>query len=214
MLDSEATRPRGRPRDPEKREAILAAATALFMERGFASTSMEAIARRAGVSKPTLYGYFPDKDALFRAAVMAKCEGFVGPEVFEIRPGQEVRAGLALIAMRFLRLVTDPDAVAIVALINREANRAPQLPHLFFEVAVAALQRKLGDYLQRQAAMGRIRVADPGEVAWRFLGAVKGEAHMRAMLGLPPLSETVIERHIEACVSDFLTAHGVVRETQ
>ena len=50
-----------------KREAILAAAQTLFLKHGLRGTSMEAIARQAGVAKPTLYAYFPDKAAIFSA---------------------------------------------------------------------------------------------------------------------------------------------------
>ena len=52
---------------PGKREAILAAARTLFLKHGLRGTSMEAIAREAGIAKPTLYAYFPDKAAIFSA---------------------------------------------------------------------------------------------------------------------------------------------------
>lgn len=52
-----------------KREAILRAASGLFLRHGLRGTSMEAIARKAGVAKPTLYAYFPDKNAVFKDLV-------------------------------------------------------------------------------------------------------------------------------------------------
>lgn len=52
-----------------KREAILEAASALFLKHGLRGTSMEAIARAAGIAKPTLYAYFPQKAAIFSALV-------------------------------------------------------------------------------------------------------------------------------------------------
>ncbi len=54
---------------PERRRRILDAARHLVLRQGLRATSMEAIAREAGVAKPTLYGYFPDKDAVFRGIV-------------------------------------------------------------------------------------------------------------------------------------------------
>ena len=64
----------GRPKDMEKRAAVLEAAKNLFVSRGFEGTSMDAVAAEAGVSKLTVYSHFGDKDTLFKAAVQSKCE--------------------------------------------------------------------------------------------------------------------------------------------
>ena len=184
----------------------MASAVRLFMERGFEASSMDAIAERAGVAKPTLYARFQDKDALFTAALQTKCESFVGPALFEEQPGRDLRAGLLVIARQFLALVTDPDAVAMLLLISREGTRAPQLPRLFMETAVMPMKRRLEQFIAREAARGRLGPVAP-EATWLFLGAVKGEPHMRAMLGLPPLPDAAIEAHLIGCVEDFLAAH-------
>jgi AcrR family transcriptional regulator len=65
-------RPRGRPRDPGIDDAILEAARGLLVELGYAATSMEAVASRARVSKPTLYLRYPTKGALVFEAVFGK----------------------------------------------------------------------------------------------------------------------------------------------
>ena len=62
-------RPPGRPRDAAKLEAILDAANALFLERGIAATTMDAVAERASVSKMTVYANFRDKPALLAAVL-------------------------------------------------------------------------------------------------------------------------------------------------
>lgn len=213
MKISQSIRPRGRPRDPEKDQLILDAATALFMERGFEASSMEAIAERAGVSKMTLYARFKDKDALFSAAVEAKCESFVGQDLFVAHEGEGLAQGLTRIAHSFVALVTDAGAVSILGLINRESGRAPQLPALFFEAAVLRMQRHLQAYLAGQVAMGRLALSavDAPGAGWRFLGAVKGEAHLRAILGLPPSPPEALQRHIVLCVAEFIQVHGPAR---
>ena len=63
----------GRPKDLEKRAAILNVAKRLFTTQGFDSTSMDAIAAAAGVSKLTVYSHFQDKERLFTAAVECVC---------------------------------------------------------------------------------------------------------------------------------------------
>lgn len=65
---------RGRPRDLEAKQAILAAATALLEEGGPGAVTMEAVAARAGVGKPTVYRWWPDRHAVAMAALMAAHE--------------------------------------------------------------------------------------------------------------------------------------------
>ena len=76
----------GRPKDLEKRAAILAAAKRLFPMSGFEGTSMDAIAAEAGVSKLTVYSHFTDKETLFVAAIRARCR--------RVRPSPGLRQGL------------------------------------------------------------------------------------------------------------------------
>lgn len=186
----------------------MEAAVQLFMERGFAASSMDAIAERAGVSKVTLYTRFRDKEALFVAALELRCNEFVGPEVFEPGAAGDVRAQLLLIASRFLELVISADGVAMMVLISKESARSPQLAELFFEGAVLPMKRHLDAYLSSQQQAGALHLRDPGQAAWRFLGAVKGEPHLRAMLGLPPPTPAAIAAHVAACVEEFLQLHA------
>lgn len=171
---------------------------------------MEAIAERAGVSKMTLYARFKDKDSLFAASVQAKCESFVGESVFTALPGESVAQGLARIARSFVGLVTDPGAVSVLGLINRESTRAPQLASLFFEVAVLRMLTRMQEFLTVHIRAGHLIM--PAEsmagASWRFLGAVKGEAHLRAMLSLAPLSSESLEAHVQSCVQEFLQLHA------
>ena len=75
----------GRPKDMEKRAAVLEAAMALFPARGYDGVSMDAIAQAAGVSKLTVYSHFQDKDTLFVEAVKAVCEDMLPAELFLAR---------------------------------------------------------------------------------------------------------------------------------
>ena len=92
-------------RAAEKRDRILVAAREEFLRHGLRATSMEAIARAAGVAKPTLYAYFPDKDAVFLAIVTqvleakaaAFAQGLAGNEPVDIRVGAALAAEFAVI---------------------------------------------------------------------------------------------------------------------
>ena len=70
QLPASDTRKRGRPRDPRVHEAILSAARELLREAGPAGVTMEAVAQRAGVGKPTVYRWWPNRHAVAMAALM------------------------------------------------------------------------------------------------------------------------------------------------
>lgn len=199
---------RGRPRDPAKDAAIVEAAACLFMERGFEATSMDAIAAQAGVSKATLYARYPDKDALFREVIRHKCESAVDPAAFAFDASRSPRETLIDIGRRFLALVTSVEAVAMHRLIVAECARAPRVAELFFEVAVTKMKDRFIGWLEAENAAGRLHARDPEGAAWRFLGAVKAEAHMRASMGLPAVEPDRLAAHVEDCADDWLKANG------
>lgn len=197
----------GRPRNQAKDEAILAAAQALFLEKGFDGVSVDAIAEAAGVAKATVYARFPDKETLLKTAITEKCASFLGAAQDGIASDGDLREGLIGFSRQFLALVCDPAALGMLRLMMKEGQASPTLPTLFFESAIEPTCDRLAGYIAVSAASNDLVFADPKAAAWRFLGMVKGEDHMRAMLGLPPRPAAVVEKHIEACVDLFISAH-------
>lgn len=199
---------RGRPRDAAKDDAILSAAGDLFMEHGYETVSLDAVAQRAGVSKATIYARYADKDALFAAVLQRECERAVSPDSFLPNPDQPVRETLILLATRFLDLVTGEKAMQMNRVLVAESSRAPRMAELFFETAVLTLKNRFAEWLKTETARGRLTVSDPDGVAWRYLGGVKGEAHMRASFGMPPVEPDRLRAHVEAAADEFLRAHS------
>src|SRR3990167_5928983 len=101
----------GRPKDMEKRTAVLEAAMVLFPSRGYDGVSMDAIAQAAGVSKLTVYSHFADKEALFGAAVTECCAQLLPHQLFVPDPGLPVAEALFQIARPFVDLMMDERAV-------------------------------------------------------------------------------------------------------
>jgi TetR/AcrR family transcriptional repressor of mexJK operon len=199
---------RGRPRDASKDEAILVAAGELFMERGFEAASLDAVAQAASVSKATIYSRFADKETLFRAVLDHECNSVLLPASFVPPPGASVRETLILIAEQFLGLVLGDHAMAMHRIIVAECCRAPRVAELFFETAVLSTKTRLADWMRQQNAAGRLAVRDPDGAAWRFLGAVKVEAYLRASMGLPAIEPERLRAHVEACADEFCRAHA------
>ena len=133
MTDANSPTGPGRPKDLAKRQAILDAAKDLFVRNGYASTSMDAVAAEAGVSKLTVYSHFNDKETLFSAAVVARCEEQL-PELFvDVAPNAPVEKVLLGIARGFQTLINSPESLELHRLLTALGTQDTQLPQGFFE---------------------------------------------------------------------------------
>lgn len=200
----------GRPKDLEKRQAILEAAKRLFPRHGYDGISMDAIAAEAGVSKLTVYSHFSDKETLFAEAVKAVCEEQLPHGMFELRPDNgPIDQVLLTIARRFHALVSSEDSIRLHRIMAAQAPDSPKLAQLFYE---AGPRRTLADFeaLLRQAdAAGTLAVPDPARAAGHFFCLIKGLSHMRTLLGCcPPPTVEDTEAHLRSVVGLFVRAHA------
>src|SRR5271170_5577544 len=101
----------GRPKDAAKGEGIVRAATALFMKDGYELTSMEAVAKKASVSKLTIYSHFANKDELFKQVIRQRCDKRAMPQCFMSKVNKPVEEALTEIASHFVPLVYSADSV-------------------------------------------------------------------------------------------------------
>ena len=167
---------------PAKKLAVLKAALRLFLEQGFSATSMDAIAREAGVSKATLYAHVKSKEELF-AAITATCaeQLLAAHTVFEHE--EDVRAALLRFARAHVALLLSPEGAAMYRIVIAEAPRFPELGRAFYENGPAIRLRALTNYLQRADDAGVLKVDNPELAAAEFVGMLGGMVHLRAMLG-------------------------------
>src|SRR3954447_656387 len=141
---------RGRPRDPRRREAILGAAIALVAEVGYDRVTVEALAARAGVSKPTIYRRWPGgKPEIIAEAIRSKrAEGSLLPDTGSLR-------GDLLAMLGAIRGSIDRDAHVAGGLIS-QLRSSPELRELFREEVIADERRRYDVLLARAAARGEI----------------------------------------------------------
>jgi AcrR family transcriptional regulator len=154
----------------ERRTAILEAALRVWGKRGFDGTSVSEVAREAGLTKGTLYLYFPSKRALLEEALRR----------YSLRP--DVEAGLARLrgqplgdVVRGLVAVTWRGLVArreIAGLLLRELPNHPEEARRFLEQVVLPLNLLLADYLREALPPGRAAHLDPIVAARSLLGMV------------------------------------------
>jgi TetR/AcrR family transcriptional repressor of mexJK operon len=122
----------GRQRSSEKGEAILEAASNLFLQRGLRGTSMDQVAKEAGVSKQTVYSHFENKDGLFRACIRGKVASY-GFEDHAVADGDSVQEILLQVVRRFMSLIFDPEVVSMYRVVLSEAVAHPRIASLFYE---------------------------------------------------------------------------------
>lgn len=193
--------PSGRRRDV--RAAILEAAGRLFAERGYAGTSMDAVARTAGISKATLYHHVAGKDALFALVVEERARRLVTAMEDADHPLPEVLAGFA---RRFVDLVADPDSLALYRMVIAESVRRPDLARRFHEAGPVRVRRHLAALFARAVERGELAPVDPQRAAERFLSLLLGPWQMQALLGLGRPDAAFLEGWAAEAVELFLRA--------
>ena len=199
----------GRPKDLEKRAAILEAAKALFPVHGFDGVSMDAIAAEAGVSKLTVYSHFKDKDALFRETVRVKCEEQLPAALFMADLKGPIRKQLRSIAKGFFGLIMSEEAISMHRMMHAQARGDAKLPRLFWEAGPQRITEGMAEFLRAEVAAGQLEITDLHRAASQFLCLLKGEPHARLMCGLcGPMTPKEIDAHIDATVDFFLRAYA------
>ena len=191
-----------------KEQQILGAAGTLFMAQGYGATSMDAIARKAGVSKATLYARFRNKEELFAAMIAAACrrhaESLIGPEIAQ----GDVGAALRRMARDFLVLLLSPQAGAIYRIVIAEGPRFPELGRVFYDSGPRRTLDRLSSYLQHADERGLVRIAEPRRAAEQFAGMLKGDLHLRHLLGLAEKPQAAeLDRLVDGAVAAFLRAY-------
>ncbi len=202
----------GRPKDLGKRDAILAAAKRLFASHGFDGISMDAIAQAAGVSKLTVYSHFGDKDALFKAAVAAKCEEQMPAAMFRVPAGTPVRDALLAIARGFHGLIHSPESLSLHRMMIANAGQDAHLAELFFEAGPRLTLDGFERFLDQAIAAGQLDVPDPARASQHFFCLLKGIGHLKQLCGCQkPVPRKEVAAHIDSVVDMFLRAYGTKR---
>ncbi len=161
-----------------KREHIRVAAQELFLAQGFERTTMDAITAAAGVSKQTLYHYYPSKEQLFADVLQALALNRVWVDV----PAEEMEAAivsredlervLLQIAQSLAKYLTDPTYVALVRVMVADVPRFPQLAEAFWSAVPVRGQTVFGALLERASARGLVGVRHPELAVRLFVGSL------------------------------------------
>lgn len=192
--------------DLAKTEAILDAASDVLGERGL-SAAMEEIARRAGVSKQTVYNHYGSKAELVRALVERRVNTITAP----LRePGAEDNPEEALRAYaRTLLTVVTNKTYSLLRVTVQSAGEMPELAREVFEAGPKHSRAMLARFLDLETRSGRMTIADPAQAAELFAGMVMGQRQTKAMLNIAPdLSDDEIDAIANEAVRVFMKAYS------
>ena len=200
-----------------KREQILAAAQGLFLQHGFGGTSMEAIRAAAGVSKPTLYTHYENKEALF-ADVLGTIITTIGgdwlpameADTLPIHTRDELRAMLLRIAQQAISGMMRREYLALLRVVVAEMGRFPELGTIFRTAGPDRGLHQIATYLAHADAQGLIAVADADVAARLFLGPLITYVLLDGLLASGEPQQPTTER-VTAIVDTFMSAVDVSR---
>ena len=202
---NEDRRCRGRPqvrRDDETRQVIYEAARKEFAAGGYAATSIEAVARRAGVSTKTLYRLIPNKAALLKSMVSDRLVSEVNLRAADHADIQEA-LGEALMA--FADLALDAEVIALQRMVLQEPGKCSEIAGMYYVNGIERTAGALADWLRVQQRRGLIALDDVDEAAGMLLGMVAAAPRRAAIFGGQPLpSRSQIEARARTCAALFL----------
>lgn len=153
-----ARSPRWRRRKDARPEEIVAAALDVFVERGFAAAKLEDVARRAGVTKGTIYLYFENKEGLFKAVVRETIVPVIakGEAMAQAFTGS-ARDLFERLVREYWRLMGETAVAGIPKLMMAEAGNFPQLARFYYEEVVTRGHRLMASVLERGIKQGEFR---------------------------------------------------------
>jgi AcrR family transcriptional regulator len=210
MNQMHSTQPQ-RPSDPQgKIGQILSAARVLFLSNGYGNTSMDAVAKHAGVSKSTLYAHFENKEQLFGAVVgtarQRLQDALAGVSTTHER---DIKKMLCQIGTQFMHHVTDPTSLTIFRVVIGEIHNFPELGREMYQSGNSVVIRTVADFFQQWSEAGLLIMEDSLLAARQFLALVKGDLQFRCLMDTnEPASESEIKRNVESAVAMFLAYYG------
>lgn len=189
-------------RQVAKREQIAKAARKLFLELGYAGTSMDAVSAEAKVSKQTLYRYFPTKVALLGEILYGSLSTLAlrPPDLNTLNTLSELRASMIDFAVTVTQSLMKPESVALVRLVLGEAFRVTEIRRAFRDALPGQMLARTEIVIRHGAAKGLIASQDPALTARMFIGPLMTYVALDGFLSSEPSSppsrselETVID---------------------
>jgi len=198
----------GDRQDRAKCRQVLDGARAVFLAQGFDGASMGEIARRAGVSKGTLYVYFDSKEALFEA-IFEEESRLQAEQVFALDSSDhDIEAVLTRLGSAYVHFLCRPGGLSPLRTVISISERMPAIGKRFYEAGPATGVARLRRYLEDQVAAGYLAIDDIEVAAAQFLDSCQSTVFKPLLFnfGNAPADER-INHVVQMAVRTFLAAY-------
>ncbi len=187
-----------RRRAEARPDEMLDAALAVFSEKGFAAAKVDEVARRAGVSKGTVYLYFPSKEALMEGIVRRAVAPIAERAVPDMAAFEgDVRLPIAMLIETLRKLLSDPQNMAVPRLILREIMNFPGLVELYRREVLGKVIPVLTALVARGVASGQLRKVDPEMTVRSIIGPILAHVALNEIFGIRPEEGLALDRLVE-----------------
>lgn len=198
MTETDSSSPKFRRRAEHRPEELLDAALALFVEKGYAHTSVAEIARKAGVSKGAVYLYFPSKQAILESLVQRA----VAPIAKRALAAADLATGDARKTLRaILTIVTtslgDPKVFAVPRIVIREATVAPEIAEMYRRAVFDIIFPAAIQNIERAIANGQMRPVDPELTLRSLIGPILVHMLLAEIFDIKPADGLALDRFID-----------------
>ncbi|MCR9113518.1 MAG: TetR/AcrR family transcriptional regulator [Rhodobacteraceae bacterium] len=191
-----------------KFDQVLEGARQVFMRDGFEGSSVDDIARAAGVSKATLYSYFPDKRLLFSEVARIECNRQAEEALEVIGTDAPVEQVLQEAANRIVRFFLSDFGQQVYRICVSESYRFPELGKRFYESGPALVRARMSQVLSPYVEKGILKIDDMDLAANQFGELCKSDLFVRCLCGVEcQKSEADIERVVNGAVEMFLARY-------
>ena len=197
-----------RSKNEAKRQQILDAAINLFTEQGFATTSMDLIAKNANVSKQTVYSHFGNKDDLFSASIEQKCESLHILDL-SLHDLSNPQAILLQLAHRLIDVIASKEACAVHKICAFESNTYPQVSDIFYQAGPLRVTNQVIQLMGTLHQQKILTIENPRHAALQFLNMIKGELWMQIEFNIKErISPEEVDEYLRDSVDFFIRGYA------
>lgn len=188
---------------------VLEGARKVFMADGFEGASVEDIARAAGVSKATLYSYFPDKRLLFMEVASTECDLMADQVMAQIDDSRPAREVLTVTGQHIVRFLLSDFSQQVFRICVAERERFPELGRAYYASGPDRGRERIGEYLSCAVARGELVIDDIPMAAEQFSELCKVKLWTRAVFGIQSrFSDQEMDKVVRSAVDTFLARYG------
>jgi len=193
-----------------KWDQVLDGARTVFLRDGFEGASVDDIVREAGVSKATLYSYFPDKRLLFLEVAKIECQAQSEEAISSIETSGDIREALTMAARRMVRFFTSDVGMQVYRIVVGESQRFPEIGREFYASGPGVVREILKGFLQKGIDDGKLEIDDLDLATDQFPELCKAGIHLQLAIGLrDSVSDEEIDRVVAGAVDVFLGRYEV-----